>query len=347
MMRKSSGLITISYTLIVVLLITTFALLWLINSIENDAMLINKAGIIRGSIQRLAKLESSQIIDNQLYFVIDELIWDFYSRNLHLKGRDDHFISSINRINDHWESMKIHINDNRINPSHETRDKLFDVSEDIWEETNNAVLSVQTASETKVGYFRFLIPVLVFNIILVTIIISFMKNYVRDELEHMSSHDTLTGIYNRSFFNGYMDKAIERFRRYNEPLSLILIDIDHFKHVNDNYGHQVGDEVLRELSSLISSIIRKSDVFARIGGEEFALICSKTTIEDTCILAEKLRKETEKHPFKHVEHLTISLGVSKFSTKDNPDSFFKRADIALYNAKNNGRNRVESYNGSI
>lgn len=124
---------------------------------------------------------------------------------------------------------------------------------------------------------------------------------------------------------------------------MIIFDIDYFKSVNDTFGHLVGDKVLIETAKLISKNLRKADVFGRYGGEEFIIICTETNLNSAYLLAEKLRINIEKHLFDEVGQKTISLGVSKLNVADTFDSLIKKADSALYNSKNRGRNRTTVY----
>ncbi len=156
--------------------------------------------------------------------------------------------------------------------------------------------------------------------------------------------DFLTGLSNRMEFNRCFTKEIERATRYHSPLSLILFDIDHFKQINDTLGHQVGDEVLIELSRLIHDNLRQNDKLARIGGEEFVILAPGAAINNARDFAEKLRTVVENNDFSHIDRLTCSFGVSQLTDEDNMDSLFKKADDALYKAKANGRNKVETSN---
>lgn len=160
------------------------------------------------------------------------------------------------------------------------------------------------------------------------------------ELEKMASIDKLTDIYNRRMIDQFLQVEIEIASRHNEELSLMIIDIDHFKHVNDNYGHLVGDMVLSQLSKIISDNLRNSDIFGRYGGEEFLIICPKTNKDGAFILAEKLRIIVNDFTFDEVGHKTVSIGIAEFQTDDTIETLFKKADEALYEAKNSGRNRV-------
>jgi diguanylate cyclase (GGDEF)-like protein len=131
--------------------------------------------------------------------------------------------------------------------------------------------------------------------------------------------------------------------RHKHKLSLIIIDIDHFKEVNDNYGHQIGDLVLSQTSKIISDLVRKSDVFGRFGGEEFLLVCPHITEDEAFLLAEKLREEISRHKFDEVGYKTISLGVAQLKEGDNTQTLLKKADTALYEAKESGRNKSLIY----
>lgn len=162
----------------------------------------------------------------------------------------------------------------------------------------------------------------------------------KKELEKMASIDKLTNIYNRRIIDNFLKQEIEIEKRHSNGLSVILIDIDHFKDVNDTYGHQIGDMVLSQIAKLITDNIRKSDIHGRFGGEEFIIICPQTTCKDALVLAEKIRASVENFNFDQIGTKTISLGISSFEENDTEEDLIKKADIALYQAKNSGRNKV-------
>lgn len=154
--------------------------------------------------------------------------------------------------------------------------------------------------------------------------------------------DGLTGIFNRRFFEMRITEELERANRYGHSLAVIMVDIDHFKRLNDEFGHLLGDEVLRQVSAIFSSQLRKGDVVCRYGGEEFALLLPETSCENAVEAAEKLRRLIEQHNFPGVPlSVTASAGVASFprfgATRD---AIVSAADGALYSAKQNGRNRV-------
>jgi diguanylate cyclase (GGDEF)-like protein len=162
------------------------------------------------------------------------------------------------------------------------------------------------------------------------------------KVEELTLIDSLTGIYNRRYLDLFMEKSIPINKKTNSPLVFMMLDIDHFKKVNDNFGHQCGDEVLKHTSSIINNFVRKSDVFVRFGGEEFAVILPNTEVAEGLIIAERIREAVEKSAFIYkndVIHLTISIGVSSYN-RDTAGEFIERSDNALYKAKENGRNQI-------
>lgn len=161
-------------------------------------------------------------------------------------------------------------------------------------------------------------------------------------LEHRATTDTLTGIFNRLKFDDLMESELERVVRHASPLSLIMFDIDHFKKVNDTYGHHVGDKVLKEVTRIVTGELRKYDSFARWGGEEFIILSPYSNLGNALHLAERLQKGISEHPIDLVGRITCSFGVAEFSAGDDSDSLLRRVDKALYKAKNSGRNRIET-----
>jgi diguanylate cyclase (GGDEF)-like protein len=167
-------------------------------------------------------------------------------------------------------------------------------------------------------------------------------------LENLATTDGLTGAYNHRFFYQKLNEEYERAKRYNSSLSLVMLDLDFFKKINDKYGHVVGDSVLSEMAKIVMSIIRKNDIFARYGGEEFVLLLPHTEAHGAFQEAERIRKAIENHHFEHLEKrgdVTISLGIVTYPSKYilNAEDMVKLADAALYEAKRLGRNRTIHY----
>ncbi|RKH61598.1 GGDEF domain-containing protein [Corallococcus aberystwythensis] len=165
-----------------------------------------------------------------------------------------------------------------------------------------------------------------------------------DEIYRLTTMDGLTQIYNRRYFDEQLDREISRSRRYERVLSLVMFDLDHFKEVNDTYGHLAGDSVLKQLASTVRTRIRREDVFARYGGEEFALLLPEINLGGARQLAEKVRKLVERQRFefdKQVIPVTLSVGVATLEpTHREPADLVRTADERLFEAKSQGRNRV-------
>jgi diguanylate cyclase (GGDEF)-like protein len=177
---------------------------------------------------------------------------------------------------------------------------------------------------------------------------------VQRELEERSVTDGLTGLKNRRFFDERLAEEFRRAQRYSDPVSLIMIDLDHFKEVNDRHGHPFGDVVLREAAGLIRSSIRDPDICARYGGEEFAVILPKTHLAGAITVAERIWKELGAKSYKvppeapggpSIRQVTASLGIAFYPSKDisSPELLLRFADEALYQAKRAGRNTICLY----
>lgn len=161
-----------------------------------------------------------------------------------------------------------------------------------------------------------------------------------NQLIAMATHDQLTGLYNRHYLADTLSKKLSQCKRHNEALSVIMADIDHFKNVNDTFGHLMGDIILKAVGNVIQDSARKEDISARFGGEEFVLVLDNCTAEDAMIKAEKIRKAIESLTTQGIE-VTGSFGVAQLNENiQRYEDLLKNADTALYIAKEEGRNRV-------
>ena len=167
----------------------------------------------------------------------------------------------------------------------------------------------------------------------------------KEKLERLATFDSLTGLYNRRAILGKLHELINLANRYKEDFSLSMLDIDHFKRVNDRYGHLTGDEVLEKIATLIRRNIRDTDIVGRYGGEEFIIILPKTNLSSAWVVAERLRTIIEKTEMKdsagNVFAITVSQGLAGWERDEDATSLISRADEALYKAKEKGRNRVQ------
>lgn len=168
-------------------------------------------------------------------------------------------------------------------------------------------------------------------------------------MRRMATIDGLTGLFNRRSFNEQLNREFKRSKRYDNDLTLIMLDVDHFKHYNDTFGHLTGDKVLITVAQILKQCVREVDIVARYGGEEFAVILPEADVERGLVVAEKIRKTIEEYPFKFGEHqpggkLSLSLGLAANTADvDTTSELINRSDTALYRAKNAGRNRCEAF----
>jgi len=158
--------------------------------------------------------------------------------------------------------------------------------------------------------------------------------------ELLAAKDQLTGLWNRRSFDQRLDGVIAHSARHGDAFSLLMIDIDHFKNVNDYYGHATGDDVLKRFGEVLGDRLRQYDVAARWGGEEFVVLTDGANLENACMIAEQVRESIANTPFSPVPRVTVSIGVAEYREGESGDDLLKRADKALYGAKRNGRNRV-------
>ena len=168
----------------------------------------------------------------------------------------------------------------------------------------------------------------------------FMKEKTR-QLEFLSITDKLTGLYNRTKLDEIIDMEITRFSRGGNGFTVILADVDHFKSVNDNYGHIFGDTVLIHIAHVLKKSCRQLDAVGRWGGEEFLIVCPETSEDNAVILASRMLQNLLSENHKDVGRITMSIGISAYQQDDTPDTLLKRADDALYLAKSKGRCRIE------
>ncbi len=160
------------------------------------------------------------------------------------------------------------------------------------------------------------------------------------DIEVLARTDSLTGLWNRRHFEDTLESEIVRAQRYGTPLSLLALDADHFKRVNDELGHHAGDAVLREIAQLIGTRIRRSDVLCRWGGEEFLVLVPGTGLRQAAVMAEKIRQAVAAHVVAQVGAVTVSIGVGELLPGETAETWLRRVDAALYDAKQQGRNRV-------
>lgn len=331
-------------TLSLVLLLVGLAMFGLVyqaeQSLRHDARIINEAGIVRGSIQRLTKLavDNPGADSGEITAQIDALMARFMAEDrvafADING-DSH---SVVVMQQRWLELQSLLQQYSQLPTDDIRQQLVDSSEICWQAALSMVAAAQKHSELKVKGIQNLLYFMLFMLSLGSaIIVVMMVLYVRRKLEHESARDHLTGLYNRRMFDRTLDAEVARSERYKTPLSLLIMDIDLFKSINDQLGHKAGDRVLIEFSRLMADSIRATDRLFRVGGEEFVILTPGVKDEVALQMAEKLRLKVKSNAFSIDRQVTVSIGISEFVNGDTSDRLYQRADKALYQAKSSGR----------
>ncbi len=187
-----------------------------------------------------------------------------------------------------------------------------------------------------------------FSLITYQMVSSIKASQVISSMKDMVIYDTLTRLYNRRYLNQVLEFEFRKSSLEKTPLSIIMVDIDHFKAINDRYGHDEGDKVLIHVGSVLKECLRKHDIVARFGGEEFVIVLPKTIMKEAVVIAERIRRSVETTPLavgQEKVHLTVSLGIAALPVvwAESKEELIKYADTALYEAKGKGRNRVCFY----
>lgn len=224
---------------------------------------------------------------------------------------------------------------------------LMAIAWEFWiEDFIGTLLTDEFVSETKEERWEYIISITLFAALSMLYPLFLGKALIErhekltEDIKTLSEIDHLTEMYNRRKITELFETEYARYKRYKYPLSIILIDIDYFKKVNDEFGHNQGDVMLKEFAEILQTDARESDHVGRWGGEEFLIICPQTDIHGAATLAEKLRKSINEYPFTKVGHKTASFGITTCTDDCTFESMINRADKALYSAKSAGRNNV-------
>jgi diguanylate cyclase (GGDEF)-like protein len=324
-----------------------------------EEVMDKKLGIVKGyAFSELLKIKYPKIhlveVDNieeglekvandQLFGMIDNLSTIGYQIQRNYIGT----LKVTGRINENWELGIAVRNDDPV---------LLGILEkaisNIDESTHQDILNQWTSITYEKGFDYKLLRNILFIFSLVLLLFFYRIRLVQrhnDELETLNKQltklsvtDSLTKIYNRLKLDETLANEIERAHRYSLNLSVILLDIDYFKKINDQHGHQTGDQVLKTMATILQNNIRQTDIIGRWGGEEFLIICPNIDLEEARLMAEHLRELIASYEFPEVGQETACFGVAQFKPGDQMNTLIARADKALYQAKANGRNLVET-----
>jgi diguanylate cyclase (GGDEF)-like protein len=219
---------------------------------------------------------------------------------------------------------------------------------EFWlEDLFGGTLTHSHRAESRAERWEYVYSIAIFVILSLIIPIIYGRKLIAQQqalhakIERMAAEDSLTGLYNRRKINELLQREIERSDRYKKDFSVIMMDIDNFKQVNDRHGHLAGDELLKMFAQILLDTIRHTDEVGRWGGEEFVVLCPETNMNGASSLANKIRQRLDSSLFNDYGNQTASFGVACYQQGDTLDSIIGHADEALYIAKNTGRNRVE------
>lgn len=306
-----------------------------LSKLENDAKALNTIGYIRGSSQRLVKnisMKNKQTIIKKIEQKFKQIDTIYIPEN-------KSYLKSTNFFIDYHELKRIWLILKKSVLEENMSDESILLSEDSWKSADAAANSYQTIAHVKHNeaiIAIFAIGCFIFFLLIFIIILIYTK--VKNKLEIQVIKDSLTKLYNRTYLLEKLNSRIKSFERSNNPFSLIFMDIDHFKSINDNFGHSVGDEVLKNFAMILQDTLREDDIAFRYGGEEFVVLVKYANASASYALAERIRIKVESYDFNALFSVTISLGISEIQVGDTLDGIINRADDMMYQAKAKGRN---------
>lgn len=341
-MRVSLQIIVLLVFLFLAVISGSFLVINQLKIFRHDAFAINNLGVIRGSIQRISKREVNNQRSDTLIKTVDNTFKSVESTYFLNNDNSSYLVQEgvykkLDLLNMAWSDLKKLFSDYRLKDV--GPDQVLLQSELCWDLANEIVFSVQKISEEKLKNYKSLIIyiLLIVGFFIFSIIILVYK-IVHNSLEFDVITDPMTKLYNRMHFSKIMHEQVMLASRYDYTFSLILFDIDYFKQINDDFGHQSGDKVIILLSEILKENARDVDYVFRLGGEEFAIIVPETNLEQAAKISEKYRVLVSGTAFEVNRAVTVSIGVSQFINDE--DALFKLADEALYKAKSLGRNQV-------
>ena len=305
--------------------------------VQEYATLINESGKIRGGIQRIVQLTPESFSFHKTAKQIDasfEILLKIENRCPLLYGKIDKTL--IEEVHQKWLEIRIELEEKN---SH----LLSEKTEELWEITNHLVLYVQERAIYIAQRAYFIIALFFFLTIIVMIVRFFTSRIIKDKVEYQANYDSLTGLFNRYYFYKEHDDAIRDFAQTGISFALCMIDVDHFKAVNDNYGHDAGDEVLKFLSRTMVDSLRKNDIAVRYGGEEFLLLLRDVDPQSCFHTCERLRHCVEEKSKETEIPITVSIGFCMYSKGLTSADHISQVDKAMYTSKINGRNQTTSF----
>jgi len=334
----SSFIITVLLAIFMIIVANGYFIIHSLNKYTKyDSFIINKLGEIKGNIQRYAIYKINGDFE-KVDQINNSIEYDFQTINLLIENFPEtiptkyriRFINILANLYSIWSNVKDANN----------KTEILNQSEKAWKEAEKITNLMQKISESKIEVIsnRYSIAILLTSVSILLLIL-FVYKVIKIGLEKTSITDSLTSLYNRLYFNEQIVFYIEKYNRYKEPFSMMLFDIDNFKKINDTYGHNEGDRVLKEIAKIIKATIRKTDLAFRYGGEEFMVIFPKTQVASANIIAQRIKSQIENSLKVQNTPITISGAVGEYNG-EGIYSFIQKLDNKLYEAKNTGKNKV-------
>jgi len=328
-------ILTLVITIAILITIGSYYKTALKKRIYKDALIVNQLGKIRGDIQRFAKLKIAS--DKKNILVKKEIGQTFVNLESLLRGKGiipssckEHFFAQFNHLKDLWNQTKTA--DNKT---------VLPLSEKAWRESNKIIDNYEYIHKIKFNTLLRNMDLFIYISIVFLTVITFMVYFkIKKGLEIDIIHDKLTGLYNRLFFDTQYNYLLNKAKRDNIPLSMIIIDIDNFKKINDTYGHKKGDSILKKVGEVIKHSVRNTDLAFRYGGEEFVVLLPNTSLKDAVSIAKRIKDAIPQNVKLDNTPVTVSGGIGEYDKKEDFKEFFKRVDNALYEAKRKGKNQI-------
>jgi len=304
-----------------------------------DSIIVNNLGKIRGGIQRYTKFKILNItkenIKNQINneFITITSIFQKQKQILPYECKKE-FFSYLNNLNSIWIQIQ----------NEKDKNKLILLSEKAWKKSEQLINKFENIHKYKfnkiikdIDYF------ITFSVVFLIILIVITYTKIKKGLEIETIRDALTKTHNRFYFDKIYNYLINLYKRNKTPFSMLIIDIDNFKKINDTYGHEQGDKILAELGKLLKDNVRKVDFVFRYGGEEFIILFPQTKLEKAKSIAQRILKKVPEKIKIDNKPITFSGGIGEYKGENEKD-FFEKVDSALYKSKLNGKNRISVVN---
>ncbi len=347
-LRVSTRLVLIVLVLLAGAVINGITVYSVEREMASDTRTIDVIGVIRGSVQRIVKLETNGVRSPTAIAQLDGLIHSFPFRHnrLYFSGDEKDFRAAFGRFTRSWRDIKHLIVRYRLTGGELTRRRLLRESETAWQDLDAIMTFAQQAANQRLGaFFGYLLGITAANGVIFLLLLQMIRTYIRDELERLAQRDALTGLWNRRSFDVIAQTLHAAFQRNGRPFSIICFDLDHFKQINDRYGHPAGDAVLKEVAARVAQRLRHGDAICRIGGEEFSVLLPDTGLGKGVEVAESLRQAIAAAPFTQGCVATASFGVAESRLAESLADLVARTDRLLYQAKAAGRNQVHADGG--